>query len=135
MIRRPPRSTLFPYTTLFRSRDLVGVGHERDLLEELGHRAARAGRLELRRHRDELVEVVDAALVLRVGAGLQLRQVAGAVEDALQQRCRARARLDQLLELLEQGDELLDGLERARGQLPDLRAAPQSRGERDPLPV
>src|SRR3712207_8087622 len=25
MIRRPPRSTLFPYTTLFRSRDLVGV--------------------------------------------------------------------------------------------------------------
>src|SRR5438270_2495733 len=28
MIRRPPRSTLFPYTTLFRSRRLnVGVGH------------------------------------------------------------------------------------------------------------
>src|SRR3712207_8400177 len=25
MIRRPPRSTLFPYTTLFRSRDAVGV--------------------------------------------------------------------------------------------------------------
>src|SRR5256885_8219361 len=24
MIRRPPRSTLFPYTTLFRSRGLVG---------------------------------------------------------------------------------------------------------------
>src|SRR3712207_7078208 len=29
MIRRPPRSTLFPYTTLFRSRgDLVGVPSE-----------------------------------------------------------------------------------------------------------
>src|SRR2546422_2833294 len=31
MIRRPPRSTLFPYTTLFRSRDCAGregaVGH------------------------------------------------------------------------------------------------------------
>src|SRR2546425_8728285 len=29
MIRRPPRSTLFPYTTLFRSRTLVqfAVGH------------------------------------------------------------------------------------------------------------
>src|SRR2546426_7547130 len=31
MIRRPPRSTLFPYTTLFRSRRVrcepVGVGH------------------------------------------------------------------------------------------------------------
>src|SRR5258705_8611151 len=27
MIRRPPRSTLFPYTTLFRSRDDVGLRH------------------------------------------------------------------------------------------------------------
>src|SRR3989442_9350533 len=26
MIRRPPRSTLFPYTTLFRSRDFALVG-------------------------------------------------------------------------------------------------------------
>src|SRR2546430_11156918 len=26
MIRRPPRSTLFPYTTLFRSRELSGRG-------------------------------------------------------------------------------------------------------------
>src|SRR2546422_6435926 len=26
MIRRPPRSTLFPYTTLFRSREPTGVG-------------------------------------------------------------------------------------------------------------
>src|SRR2546422_4786095 len=25
MIRRPPRSTLFPYTTLFRSRDLLAL--------------------------------------------------------------------------------------------------------------
>src|SRR5256885_9956581 len=33
MIRRPPRSTLFPYTTLFRSDDLLdlGIGHERAL--------------------------------------------------------------------------------------------------------
>src|SRR2546428_7757560 len=28
MIRRPPRSTLFPYTTLFRSRALVVAGEE-----------------------------------------------------------------------------------------------------------
>src|SRR3712207_6945414 len=27
MIRRPPRSTLFPYTTLFRSAALLGHGH------------------------------------------------------------------------------------------------------------
>src|SRR2546425_5219602 len=26
MIRRPPRSTLFPYTTLFRSLFIIGVG-------------------------------------------------------------------------------------------------------------
>src|SRR5205085_12687026 len=33
MIRRPPRSTLFPYTTLFRSRDdRVGAG-DRPLLQ------------------------------------------------------------------------------------------------------
>src|SRR2546430_13466774 len=28
MIRRPPRSTLFPYTTLFRSRDVAGLEKE-----------------------------------------------------------------------------------------------------------
>src|SRR3712207_7775898 len=35
MIRRPPRSTLFPYTTLFRSRD-----REDPLRGALGYRAA-----------------------------------------------------------------------------------------------
>src|SRR6201995_4153865 len=29
MIRRPPRSTLFPYTTLFRSHRLLGGAHDR----------------------------------------------------------------------------------------------------------
>src|SRR6266516_6197486 len=32
MIRRPPRSTLFPYTTLFRSAGLVRLGHAAELL-------------------------------------------------------------------------------------------------------
>src|SRR2546429_4400803 len=35
MIRRPPRSTLFPYTTLFRS-PLAGAGRARSLLLEKG---------------------------------------------------------------------------------------------------
>src|SRR2546430_7741139 len=35
MIRRPPRSTLFPYTTLFRS-------HDRDLRHSLRHRSVQA---------------------------------------------------------------------------------------------
>src|SRR2546422_3645175 len=30
MIRRPPRSTLFPYTTLFRSDDVAHVGEQAD---------------------------------------------------------------------------------------------------------
>src|SRR2546427_3228264 len=33
MIRRPPRSTLFPYTTLFRST--VGYGHDMDFWGDL----------------------------------------------------------------------------------------------------
>src|SRR3712207_8789827 len=37
MIRRPPRSTLFPYTTLFRSFERVGRAHG----EVVGERAAR----------------------------------------------------------------------------------------------
>src|SRR3712207_8810690 len=33
MIRRPPRSTLFPYTTLFRSQGTAGTGALVDALE------------------------------------------------------------------------------------------------------
>src|SRR5438309_6358446 len=33
MIRRPPRSTLFPYTTLFRSITVLGVNHRTAPLE------------------------------------------------------------------------------------------------------
>src|SRR5438552_10860653 len=45
MIRRPPRSTLFPYTTLFRSQRRLGVaGGDRDVVEEAeAHRAAGKG--------------------------------------------------------------------------------------------
>src|SRR3712207_8495872 len=35
MIRRPPRSTLFPYTTLFRSRGLCGMSPARSLPDGL----------------------------------------------------------------------------------------------------
>src|SRR2546422_5018324 len=39
MIRRPPRSTLFPYTTLFRSQDAgPGLGERRSLRQYAGHR-------------------------------------------------------------------------------------------------
>src|SRR3712207_7065358 len=49
MIRRPPRSTLFPYTTLFRSVDRHAV-LGRDGLHALGHLLRReAARLVVRR--------------------------------------------------------------------------------------
>src|SRR3712207_7025392 len=40
MIRRPPRSTLFPYTTLFRSRVARGLGARGNSVE-IGEPAAR----------------------------------------------------------------------------------------------
>src|SRR5258708_16549526 len=42
MIRRPPRSTLFPYTTLFRSGDLAtGIRYAKDDVVVVGSRNAR----------------------------------------------------------------------------------------------
>src|SRR3712207_8537621 len=69
MIRRPPRSTLFPYTTLFRSRELLPRGCER-LGERApegpvyAHRLARRAHLraEQRVHVGEAVEREDWGL-------------------------------------------------------------------------
>src|SRR5258708_24196996 len=49
MIRRPPRSTLFPYTTLFRSRPPL---HHTGLAARLAHRAAESGRGSLAGRRE-----------------------------------------------------------------------------------
>src|SRR2546430_9812209 len=50
MIRRPPRSTLFPYTTLFRSNDSLyprgGRGHLRVQLEDAEQLTSNIVRLE-----------------------------------------------------------------------------------------
>src|SRR3989449_11111941 len=66
MIRRPPRSTLFPYTTLFRSQDVVGMGtvtvrHARRLLEN----ARRVVAIELL----AAAEAVDLVGAQGLGAG------------------------------------------------------------------
>src|SRR5258708_12806726 len=54
MIRRPPRSTLFPYTTLFRSLELDRPGLTRDV------RCARLGDQPLVAGVDPRVEVMSA---------------------------------------------------------------------------
>src|SRR5258705_3245319 len=68
MIRRPPRSTLFPYTTLFRS----DVGHPRQVLDDrlaLGSRQVHADALLADVHPGEVAALVAAA-------GFQLQIVA-----------------------------------------------------------
>src|SRR2546427_3415891 len=44
MIRRPPRSTLFPYTTLFRSRLLAPTGRGKGRPQDEGERERLHGR-------------------------------------------------------------------------------------------
>src|SRR3712207_7261655 len=68
MIRRPPRSTLFPYTTLFRSRGeaLRGLGplERRHREAELVHRRVAKRRVQvavlvLAHHACELVRILE----------------------------------------------------------------------------
>src|SRR2546422_3963367 len=58
MIRRPPRSTLFPYTTLFRSRRAVHVRqhHLAPVLGRACEKAARAAEAGVGEHRVEPAE-------------------------------------------------------------------------------
>src|SRR5256885_10606288 len=82
MIRRPPRSTLFPYTTLFRSRlSRLEFGHEVVVVrvEPLRHfhrRDVPPARLDTARHREVRVDVYRTArpaVALRHGAHQRAR--------------------------------------------------------------
>ena len=119
--------------------DLVGVGDERDLLEEVGQRAAtvarRVGLLELARDGDELLEVLQPGLVLRVGRAGELGDVAGALQHRLQHRRRAGARLDQHPQVVDQLPERLHRRQRPRGEAVRVLAAAQRLGEREALPL
>src|SRR6266571_625584 len=80
MIRRPPRSTLFPYTTLFRSRRRRDDQRERRLaaagwpVQDQRHRLVALDQAPQRRSRDEQVLLAEH-LVQRAGthAGGQRR--------------------------------------------------------------
>src|SRR3712207_8754452 len=86
MIRRPPRSTLFPYTTLFRSYE-VGLRRRGDLtlwLDETAiagwHAAPRATRGGQAWYSDVAIELV---LTLRLVFHLALRQAEGFAASVL----------------------------------------------------
>src|SRR3989441_2502839 len=57
MIRRPPRSTLFPYTTLFRSSWVERYGSQHQPARHLRHKVRRLGRHDVSRvrHREHLL--------------------------------------------------------------------------------
>src|SRR3712207_8782367 len=86
MIRRPPRSTLFPYTTLFRSQ-LVGV-------EALQPRPqADVGRIgSLGLHADKVLDRPDSWQLTAAQQQLPLQR--GAVELARRQQDRKSTRLN-----------------------------------------
>src|SRR3712207_8169142 len=74
MIRRPPRSTLFPYTTLFRSRasDLLeeAAVHHRDLVAHTHGLQLVVGDIDGRRPQVAL-EALDLRAHLRPQLGIQ----------------------------------------------------------------
>src|SRR2546426_12846189 len=81
MIRRPPRSTLFPYTTLFRSRGQIGLEHLETPAVERGEGACAPRQ-------------VDGGALLLTRLGQEQRAV-GEVEssEAVAARDRRAARL------------------------------------------
>src|SRR3712207_3456461 len=105
MIRRPPRSTLFPYTTLFRSlgvRRQVEVGAVRDALELTPLRALEAEAVldvdgALRVVRQLLLRVLEVPQVVRRDP--EVGVPAGALVDPVLVPLLVAARLDEELHL------------------------------------
>src|SRR3989442_12062819 len=93
MIRRPPRSTLFPYTTLFRSRGAEALPEGRALLHgQVRHRAAQLSAGRARPGAPEVQRVLHPA-AREAEAAPYLRGARGAVPPLLHAR-RPDARRD-----------------------------------------
>src|SRR5260370_40467163 len=99
MIRRPPRSTLFPYTTLFRSLFLVPRCRNdgelnyfiRRLKDKIATRSVPTGEVELRDSEGYLLGSADSGIYLILEV-LNLSRVANSVVSvALAQRAMADA--------------------------------------------
>src|SRR3989441_13312611 len=90
MIRRPPRSTLFPYTTLFRSQlhlEVAGGEHERKRVEEESAIVRR-----VQRHQMPAQLRLDA-LVERAQVGRLPGEPGAVVDDLERQLALARVEL------------------------------------------
>src|SRR5437762_7210380 len=85
MVRRPPRSTLFPYTTLFRSADLAPW-------PETGRRTAQRRRVRpawCRRRSEEHTSELQSPMYLVCRLLLEKKKLDGvACAFGLQHRCR-----------------------------------------------
>src|SRR2546426_7244811 len=92
MIRRPPRSTLFPYTTLFRSRLAAarllrrGARHQRDDADDgllaRDHRPDAGGRARSEEHTSELQSPCNLVCRLLLEKKKKRRSVCHAVLSA-----------------------------------------------------
>src|SRR2546425_13073835 len=105
MIRRPPRSTLFPYTTLFRSHHPSrGEEHERVVLTRLRAGAPEIAHGEQQDQRgrvadydvDEQGEIVEHDQVRERATGLARARERG---ERIAQQSRERERPEELLAL------------------------------------
>src|SRR2546429_4961553 len=86
MIRRPPRSTLFPYTTLFRSvRALVRPRSDKRLLEKLPRVEFAPGAIEDRASLTPAVDGVDAVVHV---AGIRSEEHTSELQSRLHLVCR-----------------------------------------------
>src|SRR2546427_9652754 len=86
MIRRPPRSTLFPYTTLFRSlRDPAGaaVNARRRLDEELDQRRVRVLARDERGGRRDQLHIARRHVAREIGDRKSTRLNSSRLHDVL----------------------------------------------------
>src|SRR3712207_7420332 len=72
MIRRPPRSTLFPYTTLFRSLAWSAQGCNAALLEKQHPVAVALERLHVMSHEQDGAALGPEAVELEIGRATRL---------------------------------------------------------------
>src|SRR3712207_8775680 len=90
MIRRPPRSTLFPYTTLFRSILALGLWHPKTGADVLQWKPTRSAEVEAQNDVDDIAQMISAQNELRARHGKENRRTED-VEDEVRRHQREMA--------------------------------------------